>query len=290
MRSLLFVPADSERKLARAAAAGADALILDLEDSVTAARKEQARSLAARYLREHGAACDLWVRVNDLRSAELPRDLAAMAPAHPAVIVLPKIESATDIEDCARQLDAIEAAQGLAPGGIGLLALVTETPSAVLRMAQLLDLRCARLRALTWGAEDLSSALGAADPRTPGGGFTFTYEYARTQCLLAAHALAVEAIEGIYPDYRDAAGLERSCRDSRRDGFTGRLAIHPDQVAIINAAYAPTAAERAWEQRVVEAFGTGAGTVAIDGRMYDLPHLKAAQRLLRGARAPESSA
>jgi citrate lyase subunit beta/citryl-CoA lyase len=284
MRSLLFVPADSERKLAKAADAGSDALIVDLEDSVIGERKPMARQLTAEYLRGGHAAAEIWVRVNDRRSGELLRDLAAVVPARPAGIVLPKIEGPADIEAVDHYLDALEAAHELAPGAIELLVLVTETPAAVLRLPQLLELQCARLRGLTWGAEDLSAALGAADPRGVDGSWRSTYVHARTQCLLAAHALSLEAIDTVFVDFRDSSALAAACAASRHDGFTGRLAIHPDQVPIINGAYTPSEAERQLAQRVVDAFAGGAGTVSIDGKMYDLPHLRSAQRVLRQAR------
>jgi citrate lyase subunit beta / citryl-CoA lyase len=282
VRSLLFVPADSERKLAKAASARSDALILDLEDSVAPERKPLARGLAAEYLRNAGRRTGVWVRINDRGSGELLKDLAAVVPARPAGIVLPKISGPADVEAVAHYLDALEVAHGVSSGSIAMLVLATETPAAVLRMQRLIDLDCARLRALAWGAEDLSVALGAGDPRTAEGAWRSTYEYARTQCLLAAHALSLEAIDSVYVDFRDGDGLARACAASRQDGFTGRLAIHPDQVAVINAAYTPSEAERLLAQRIVDAFGAGTGTVSIDGKMYDLPHLKAARRVLRG--------
>ncbi len=281
MRSLLFVPADSERKLAKASDSGADALILDLEDAVTADNKPKARALAAEYLGGQRAGAQLWVRVNDRRSGELLHDLAAIVPVRPAGIVLPKIYGPEDIEAVAHELEALEAEHGLAAASIALLVLVTETPAALLRIGELAALRCERLSALAWGAEDLSAALGAGDPRTPDGAWRPTYQHARTQCLLAAHTLSVDAIDTVFVDYRDGAGLQRDCELSRHDGFSGRLAIHPDQVPIINSAYLPSAAERALAQRIVDAFRSGAGAVSLDGKMYDLPHLKAAQRLLR---------
>lgn len=283
LRSLLFVPADSERKLAKAASAGADALILDLEDSVPLERKASARQAARDFLsaaRTGGAS--LWVRVNDLASGALLTDLAAVLPARPAGIVLPKIRGPEDIVRVTHYLEALEAAHGLgAP--TALLALVTETPAAVLRIGELIGRAPARLAALSWGAEDLSAALGAAEPRAPDGAWRATYEYARTQCLLGAHALEVAAIDTVYVDFRDGAGLAVACAASRRDGFSGRFAIHPDQVPVINAAFTPSAAELAFARRVVAAFAGGAGAVSIDGKMYDRPHLRAAERLLAAA-------
>ncbi|HEY2419307.1 MAG TPA: CoA ester lyase [Steroidobacteraceae bacterium] len=282
MRSLLFVPADSDRKLAKAAAAGADGLILDLEDSVLPERKPHARERAAQYLGDSSERAAVWVRVNDRLSGELLRDLAAIVPARPAGIVLPKILGPHDIEAVAHYLEALEVSHDVEPGSIAMLALVTETPAALLRMPQLLELECERLRGISWGAEDLSAALGAGDPRTDGGAWRATYEHARIQCLLAAHALAIEAIDSVYVNYRDPDGLRQACEQSRHDGFTGRLAIHPDQVPVINAAFTPSESERVLAQRIVAAFGNvaGAGTISLDGKMYDLPHLKAARRLL----------
>jgi citrate lyase subunit beta/citryl-CoA lyase len=163
---------------------------------------------------------------------------------------------------------------------VSILALITETPSAVLRMSELLTASAPRLTAVGWGAEDLSSALGAGDPRLPGGAWRPMYEQVRCQCILSAHALGVEAIDTVYVDFRDSEGLERACRASRYDGFTGRFAIHPDQVAVINEAFSPSAAEIALAHRIVAAFSAGSGAVSIDGKMYDIPHLKAARRLV----------
>jgi citrate lyase subunit beta/citryl-CoA lyase len=281
MRSLLFVPADSERKLAKAAAAGADALILDLEDSVLPERKPTARILAHEYLQGSAERGWLWVRVNDLSSGELLKDLAATVPGRPAGIVLPKILGPEDIETVTHYLEALEAASELPSGSIAILALITETPAAMLRMGDLLHKPLPRLKAVAWGAEDLSSALGAGDPRTSEGAWRPMYEQARLQCILAAHALQVEAIDTVYVNYRDSAGLRQACEASRYDGFTGRIAIHPDQVAIINEAFTPTEAERVIARRIVAAFESGAGAVSLDGKMYDIPHLKAAKRLLR---------
>jgi len=280
LRSLLFVPADSERKIARAASAGADAVILDLEDSVQPEHKPAARALACEYLRSQGGAAASWVRVNDLASGELLADLAAIVPLRPAGILLPKILGPADIVTVVHYLDALEASSPGGAASIDVMALVSETPAAVLRMADLLQLSIARLTGLAWGAEDLSSALSAGDPRLPNGGWRFMYEHARAQCLLAAHGLGIEAIDTVYVNYRDAAGLAAACEVSRYDGFTGRFAIHPDQVPIINQAFTPSADELALAHRVVAAFSGGAGAVSIDGKMYDIPHLKAARRLI----------
>jgi citrate lyase subunit beta / citryl-CoA lyase len=280
MRSMLFVPADSERKLAKAAAAGADALILDLEDSVAPERKPQARGLVKDYLKNPSGKAAHWVRVNDLHSGELRADLTAVVPLKPAGIVLPKILGPEDIHSVAKELADLERSSGLPAAGISILALVTETPAALLRTADLLHEPSPRLKALSWGGEDLSSALGAGNPRLPNGAWRPMYEYARLQCILAAHALGIEALDTVYVDYRDSAGLRAASEASRYDGFTGRLAIHPDQVPVINAAFTPSEAELILARRIVDAFAAGAGVVSIDGKMYDKPHLTAARRVL----------
>jgi len=285
LRSMLFVPADSARKLAKAESAGADALILDLEDSVLPERKTAARVMACDYLRGHPAGAPLWVRVNDLASGELLKDLAAVLPARPAGIVLPKIRGPEDVETVAHYLEALEEVHGITAGGIALLALVTETPSAVLRMGDLVRLSLPRLTGVGWGAEDLSSALGAGDPRMPDGRWRPMYVHARSQCILAAHALGIEAIDTVYVNFKDAAELLAACEASRYDGFTGRFAIHPDQVPVINQAFTPGPDELALAHRIVAAFADGAGAVSIDGKMYDIPHLKAARRLTQGGAA-----
>ena len=276
---MLFVPADSERKLAKAAGVGADALILDLEDSVQPQRKAQARSAAREYLTS-ARETPVWIRVNAVQSTDFADDLTTIHATAPAGIVLPKIRGPEDLLEADRQLSHLEQARGFPASSIGLLALVTETPSAVLRMHELLSVPVTRLKALSWGAEDLSTSLGAQDPRLPDGGWRQMYAYARNRCLLTAHALQIAVLDTVFVDFKDSDGLARSCRESRYDGFTGRLAIHPDQVAIINAAFTPSEAEFAFAQRVVDAFASGAGAVPLDGKMLDIPHLNAAKRLL----------
>lgn len=280
IRSMLFVPADSERKLARAAEASADALVLDLEDSVLPERKPLARTMMRAHLNAFDDHSRWWVRVNSLSSGELLADLVAAVPARPFGIVLPKIFGPEDLVTVGHYLDALEAEHDLRIGSIRIAVLVTETPSALLRLGELVSRSFPRLTAVMWGAEDLSSAMGAGDPRNAQGHWRPTYEYARTQALLAAHALGVAAIDTVYVDFHDPEGLATSCAVSRHDGFTGRVAIHPNQVAIINTAYSPNAVEIELAQRIVAAFADGAGAVAIDGKMYDIPHLKAANRLL----------
>jgi citrate lyase subunit beta/citryl-CoA lyase len=278
---MLFVPADSERKLAKVAASTADAVVIDLEDSVLPERKPTARAMARAYIAASSQRERLWVRVNDLASGELLKDLAAVLSAQPAGIILPKIRGPEDIESVRRYLEALEVTFGLPHESISLIVLVTETPSIVLRLGEVISRPQPRVQALMWGAEDLSSAMGAGDPRASDGSWRPAYEHVRAQCLFASHALGVQAIDTVYVDFRNSDGLRSSCLASRHDGFTGRVAIHPDQVDIINEAFTPTAAELALARRIVDAFASGAGAVAIDGKMYDIPHLKAARRILR---------
>ncbi|HYB31974.1 MAG TPA: CoA ester lyase [Steroidobacteraceae bacterium] len=292
LRSWLFVPGDSERKQEKALATDADALILDLEDSVAAAQLTVARERVAHVLhaRRGGTGPQLWVRVNAPASGQLRADLAEVCAAGslPDGVVLPKVSAADEIVDVAQYLATLEKGFGRAAGSTRLLVIATETPRGLLGLPQYaaaLDGRPevgARLAGLTWGAEDLSAALGAAARRDAAGALTFIFQLARATCLLASAALGVQAIDGVHTDFRDAPGLERELADARRDGFSGKLAIHPDQVAAINAAFAPTDAEREHARRVVAAFAAspGAGVASLDGQMIDRPHLLHAQRIL----------
>lgn len=280
IRSMLFVPADSERKLNKSLALGADALVFDLEDAVLPERKPLARQMLQAFFAAQPDHQRFWVRINDLHSGELLKDLPAVIAMRPAGIVLPKIRGPKDLHRVSHYMEALEAAQDLPPGGIKLLPVVTETPIAVLRLAEMAQQSLPRLCGLMWGAEDLSSAMAAGDPRDEKGAWRSTYEYARVQCLIAAHAMGVQALDTVYVNFRDPQGLQDSCRVSRHDGFTGRVAIHPDQLDIINTTFSPSEEELQLARRVVAAFESGAGAVAIDGKMYDIPHLKAARRLL----------
>jgi citrate lyase subunit beta/citryl-CoA lyase len=285
MRSLLFVPADNERKLAKAAGIGADALVFDLEDSVLPPRKATARKMLAEYLGSYSGKSEVWVRVNDLGSGELLKDLVAAVPMKPVGILLPKIFSAEDLDTVGHYLDMAEAAHDIAAGSLGIITVSTETPSAVLRMPELLNRQRPRLKVLTWGAEDLSTALAAGEPRTADGAWRPVYQHARTQCLLAAHALGIEAMDTVYVDFRDSEGCRRNCETARHEGFTGKIAIHPDQVPVINEAFTPSAAELDFARRVIAAFESGSGAASLDGKMIDMPHLKSAQRLLKSVGA-----
>ena len=283
-RCWLFVPGDSERKIAKGLASDADALILDLEDAVAPARRPAARELVAACLRAHPGA-RLWVRINALGSPQALADLAAVIPAAPAGIMLPKADGAADVVRLGHYLSALEVAAGLEEGRTRIAVVATETPAALFTLGSYAT-ATARLAALTWGAEDLAAALGAAGNRTADGPYEFTYQLARSLCLAGAAAAGVDAIDTVFTDFRDTDGLAREAQAARRGGFVGKLAIHPDQVGPINAAFTPDAAEIAHAQRIVAAFAAnpGLGTVGLDGRMIDMPHLKQAQRILGMAR------
>ena len=282
---MLFVPADSERKFAKAAGCGADALILDLEDSVADARKQAARLLVADALGDRAARpWSFFVRINPLDTGLAGIDLACVVRPGLDGVLLPKANGGQDVAHLAGELDRLEAARGMAPGAVKIAVVATETPRAMFALGSYAPAH-PRLAALTWGAEDLAAAVGATANKEADGGWTSPYVLARALCLFAAAAAEVAPVETLYADFRDAAGLERACRLSRRDGFTGRLAIHPDQVGVINAAYSPSAEEIAEARRIVDAFAAqpDAGTLGIDGRMYDIPHLKAARKTLAAA-------
>jgi len=283
LRSFLFVPADSEKKLAKAAGSPADALILDLEDSVAAENRPRAREMVREFLKDAHAP-SIWVRINPLGSDDFIRDIEAVAGAGPAGLVVPKPEGPHALNVIDAHLITRETLAGIAPRSIKLLPVATETPIATLSLQ---DYRSPppRLAAMTWGAEDLSAALGAVANRGADGEFLLTYRIVRSLCLIAAKAAEVPAIETLHADFRDAAGLERTARAAQREGFSGMLAIHPDQVAVINAAFTPSAADVAHAERVVAAFASGAGVAALDGRMLDQPHLKQAKHVLTLARA-----
>lgn len=280
IRSFLFVPADSEKKLEKAASLDADALILDLEDSVAAEARPRAREIAKAFLTARRRP-SLWVRINPIDTDDALLDLEAVVPAAPAGIVLPKPRAATDVVTLSERLAELEQEASLPSGATRVLPIVTERPEAVLAVHGYTR-ETPRLAGLTWGVEDLSAALGAAATRFEDGRWRPPYELARSLCLLAAAAAGVPAIDTVYTDYRDLDGLARYAADARRDGFSGMLAIHPAQVPVINEAFAPTAEEIEEARRVVAAFEAhpGAGTVGLDGRMLDRPHEERARRVL----------
>jgi citrate lyase subunit beta / citryl-CoA lyase len=282
LRSLLFVPGDSERKFAKARGVGADALILDLEDSVAPSQKAAARDIVSQLLEEKAPRdWAFFVRINALDTGLALDDLCAVVKSGLDALLIPKTNGAADVERIAHYLDALEAKAGMPQGSVKLAIVATETAKAMFALGSYVPAH-PRLVGLTWGAEDLSAALGATDNKEADGAWTFPYAVARAQCLFAASAAEVAPIDTLFVDFRDTEGLERDCRRSRRDGFTGRIAIHPDQVATINRCYAPSEAEIAHAEKIVAAFAAnpGAGTLGVDGKMVDIPHLKAAQKTL----------
>jgi len=272
MRSLLFVPADDARKIAKALAAGADAVILDLEDSVAADRKGAARQAAAATLADaRGAGTKLVVRVNGLATGETEADLAAVMPRRPDALMLPKAERSGDVQALA----------GMAGADVSIIAIATESARALMRMDSYAE-TAPPLAGLAWGIEDLSADIGASAMRDAAGAFTDTARLARTLCLVAAKAAGVDAIDGVYTDFRDADGLAAECAAAARDGFTAKLAIHPAQVETINRAFTPSQGAVEEARRVVAAFAAAGdpGVIALDGRMLDRPHLERARRVI----------
>ncbi|MBZ0140233.1 MAG: CoA ester lyase [Pseudorhodoplanes sp.] len=289
MRSLLFVPGDSPKKLAKGMASGADALIVDLEDSVAADGKAKARQTTLAFLREAVPARvrpRLLVRVNGLATGLADDDLDVVIGGNPDAIMLPKAEGGASVMHADAKLAVREAVHGLRENSVGIVAIATET-AASLFLAGTYRGASRRLQGLTWGAEDLSAELGAEANRDRDGQFLDPYRLARSLCLAGAASAGVQAIDTVYVDFRNESGLRRECEEARRDGFTAKMAIHPAQVAVINAVFTPASEAIAHARRVVEAFAAtpGAGVVGIDGVMFDRPHLVRAQALLERARA-----
>ena len=276
MRSLLFVPGDRPDRMEKALGAGADGLILDLEDAVAPSAKADARRAVADFLAANPNA-PLWVRINPIDGPEADRDLGAILSAHPHGIVLPKSEGGASVVELARRLTE--------RGNVStrILAIATETPAAIFQLGSYGGAK--RLAGLTWGAEDLPAAIGAATSREEDGRYTAPYELARSLCLFGAAAAGVAPIETVYPAFRDLEGLAAYAARGRRDGFVGMMAIHPSQVPVINAAFTPSEAEVAHARAVVEAFEASpdAGVLSLDGKMIDRPHLLQAQRTLAAA-------
>ncbi len=283
MRSLLFVPADSERKLVKGRESAASGLILDLEDSVAAQNRPTARKLARAAL-EGPRSPELWVRINPIASEDALLDLAAVMPGKPAGILLPKC-TPDDLRRVDDYLSALEAANGTSRYDTKVMAIATETGAGVFGLGGYGGVT-PRLAALTWGAEDLAAVLGATN-RRPDGVYDDTFRLVRALCVIAAQAAGVEAIDTIYADFRDEAGLRAESQTARRAGFTGKLAIHPAQLDAINETFSPSAEELAWARDVVAAFeaNPGAGTIGLAGKMVDRPHLVLAQRILARAGA-----
>lgn len=281
MRSWLFAPGDSARKMEKAVDSAADIALLDLEDAVATEAKPTARRMVHDFLRDHSDRARIWVRVNPLDGPHTLDDLAAIMPAHPGGIMLPKACGRADVERLDHYLAAFEAAHGRAVGSTPVIVLVTETAEAMFHTGNYKG--APRVVALSWGAEDLADSIGASTNRNADGSYGFTYELARSMTLLGAAAAGVASIETIQGDFRDLDGLKLRAQKARRDGFRGMLAIHPAQVDIINAAFTPSEAEIAEAREIVALFAAnpGAGTIGHRGGMLDRPHLSRAQHLLR---------
>jgi citrate lyase subunit beta / citryl-CoA lyase len=285
-RSWLFAPGDSERKMEKATASAADIVVFDLEDAVSDAAKPKARSMVAAFLQAQPAnRSRLWVRVNPLQGPNALADLVAIVPGRPGGVMLPKARGRADVALLDNYLSALEVAAGSEQGSTKVIVLVTETAEGMFTTGTYAG--APRMVAMTWGAEDLADAVGASENRNADGSYAFTYELARSFCLLGAAAAGVSAIETIHGDFRDDAGLRKRAEQVRRAGYRGMLAIHPAQVDVINAAFTPSAEELAAAQEVVDVFAAnpGAGTIAFKGAMLDRPHLARARALLKQAPA-----
>jgi citrate lyase subunit beta/citryl-CoA lyase len=282
MRSFLFVPADSERKLAKGPQSGADGLILDLEDSVAADRKPVARDMALAYLRSNDRkGPKLYVRVNALDTGLTLDDLAIVMQGKPDGIVFPKCVGQADLDLLANYLDAFEARENIARGTTKILTIATESAAAILALTAA-PAKHARLIGHSWGGEDLMADLGALAKGPAPGVYDDTFKLARTINLMASVAAGVAAYDTVYPDIRNIEGLRAEAQDARRMGYGGKIAIHPDQVAIIHEVFTPSDAEIAWSRRVIETFESNpsSGVLTLDGKMLDKPHLTLARRML----------
>ena len=285
IRSWLFVPGDSDKKLEKARTNPADALLLDLEDAVADDRQEEARAKLVDYLKDRTdrSTQQLWVRINPMDSPLSLGDLAAVMQGAPDGICLPKPSSAADINKLADYLSALETREGLPLESTKIICVATETADALLRFESYLEGVSERLVAMTWGAEDLMAALGATENRIPGTKqYDAPFMLARSLTLAAARAIDAQPVGGVYTDFRDDEGLAEECAHDRRNGFVGKLAIHPGQVDIINQSFTPSDEEIDWSKQVVDAFESnpGVGATSIDGKMLDMPHLKQARQVL----------
>ena len=289
MRSFLFIPGDSPKKLEKGLGSGADALLLDLEDSISPQNKAEARNVTLGFLKEAVPVKSrprIYVRINGLQTGLTDADLDTIVAGRPDGVMFPKAEGGAAVIHCDAKLTAREAIHGLPEGSLDIIAIATETAQAIF-LAGTYAGASKRLKGLTWGAEDLSVELGAEANRDRDGHFLAPYQLARSLCLAGAAAAQVQAIDTVYIDFRNEAGLRRECEEARRDGFTGKMAIHPGQVAAINEVFTPTADQVKRAEAVIAEFAKnpGAGTVGIGGVMYDRPHLERAKQLLARAKA-----
>ena len=287
MRSLLFVPADSEKKIAKAIASEADAVVFDLEDSISTANKSQARDHIADFMQTDSRsekAPKYYVRINDLTTPYWRADIEKIVPCKPDGLLLPKARFGADVETLCLELERLEKESGLPAGTLDLMALITETAQSLLNMSSFVGCND-RLSAMTWGAEDLSAEIGAKANRDSTGRFTDIYGYARTQTLIVSAAAECLPLDTVYVDFKNDEGLRTEALEACRDGFLGKFAIHPNQIGIINEVFTPTSDEIAHAEAVIAAFDDAgnAGVTSLDGKMLDRPHLVNAQRLLKRA-------
>lgn len=288
MRSMLFVPGDSDKKLGKGLESGADALIIDLEDSVAANRKQEARRVTRAFLAVSRNRPKLFVRINPLSTPYALDDLAAVTGGAPDGIVLPKCASGADLVAVNHYLSVLEVREVLPPAKIQILPIVTETAGAMFTLGSYVEAK-ARLCGMMWGCEDLAADVGARDNRAPSKQYLPPFEIARSLCLFAAAAAGVPAIDTVFTDYRDMEELKRESHAAERVGFTAKAAIHPAQIAIINEAFTPNEAAVDWARKVIAAFASSpdVGVVGVDGKMLDRPHLRAAQRVLARVETPQ---
>lgn len=292
MRSYLFVPGDSERKLQKSLSSGADCLLIDLEDSVSLSQKPAARSMTRAFIEEaRRSGADqmpsLVVRINPLNSGLADDDLCELIGARPDAVLLPKAEHGSDVQKLSAMIAVHEAEAGSDEGSTGIHALVTETATGTLNAGTYVSVSD-RLRSLSWGGEDLSADVGVETNRDENGRYTDLFRYARTVTLLGAASAGVDAVDTVYTDFRNSEGLERECQAAVRDGFSGKMAIHPAQVEIINRVFTPSREAVARAQKIVSLFdqaGDDTGVLSLDGQMIDRPHLRQAQKILDRARA-----
>lgn len=284
-RSWMFIPGDSDKKLGKAQGLGADALLLDLEDSVSEGNKTEARARVHDYLAAHRgrSASELWVRVNALDTPHILADLVTVMPGAPAGIFLPKPSHGDDVRVLDNYLSALEQQNGLEAGSTRIISLA-ESAVGALNLATFVG-ASSRLVAITWGAEDMATDLGATTNVDEDGNHFLVHRLGRANTLTVAAAGGYQPVDGVYLDFRDEDGLRRESERARKEGFSGKMAIHPAQVAVINECFTPSEEEIAHARRVVQAFedSDGAGTVGLDGKMLDIPHLKQARRLLAAA-------
>lgn len=287
-RSYLFVPADSEKKVTKSVQCQSDAIIFDLEDSVLEDRKPVARDLIADFLKSYlpdKREMKIFVRINALDSGHTKSDLASVIAGKPDGIILPKSDSVQDVEKLANLLDEYENKAGINQGSIKILPIVTETPQALFNLGSYAPKNTGRLLGLCWGSEDLSAAIGAFTNKNEDGSLSFTYSLARSLCLLSAKAARVMAVDQVFTNFKNLQGLEKECEAAFNEGFDGKLAIHPDQIEVINRCFSPHQEQIEKAQRIVQAFEASPNdnVTSLDGIMLDKPHLSQALRILAKA-------